>query len=542
MYNIVLKACKNTNRLTLLLDEIKTKYKFYLLYFICVMVPLLIADTLIVYSAYSHERSLIEMEMENTANTVISFFNSEMETATAFAADIYKNSYMQDYIACEYESPLDYVIKYQEFKERTLLSASINAGGYPYTIYVDNPTIINGGFFQNIVKAQNESWYRQYIYSKQSPFLYFEFSPGQNSYYASKRKFLLLRNMDYYHQNRSRKILKIEINYSQMYEKMLNMHFDFPVYVLSNGNEILSNTEESHPNSPYRLFNIAKENCYIKYFSVFDLTLNVCVKNVSLSFGSILKKHPGFFCTLALLNVVIFIMIAMFLLQSVFKSRIKEQEMIVARQNAELLALRGQINPHFLFNMLESIRMHLVIKNENETADMIKSLAHIQRQYVDWGVDNVTVEKELECAKAYLELQKYRFGDRLNYSIEVDEGCKEILIPKLSIVTFVENSCVHGIENKSSHCWIFVRVEKQNGTLEIEVEDTGAGMSMEKKNELIKRINNASMELLQEKGRVGVVNTCLRLKIATDNKVKFRIESEEMEGTVFTIRIPLKND
>lgn len=538
----MLKSVKTINRLGLFLDDIKIKYKFYLFYFICVLVPLLFTDTLIIYSTYNHEYSLHKMEMENIANTVISFFNSEMEAAATFGLNIYKNSYIQEYIITEYKNPLDYVIKYQEFKERTLLSAGINAGGFPYTIYVDNPSIVNGGFFQKIVKAQNESWYRQYICSKQSPILYFEFDAGLSSYSASKRRFLLLRDMDYYHQDRSQKILKIEINYSQMYEKLLNMHFDFPVYVLSNGNEILSNTEESHPNSPYRLFNIAKENCYIKYFSVFDLTLNVCVKNVSLSFGSILKKHLGFFCTLALLNVVIFIMIAMFLLQSVFKNRIKEQEMIVARQNAELLALRGQINPHFLFNMLESIRMHLVIKNENETADMIKSLAHIQRQYVDWGADNVSVEKELDCVKAYLELQKYRFGDRLNYSIEVDEGCKEILIPKLSIVTFVENSCVHGIENKSSHCWIFVRVEKQNGTLEIEVEDTGAGMSMEKKNELIKRINNASMELLQEKGRVGVVNTCLRLKIATDNKVKFRIESEEMEGTVFTIRIPLEND
>ena len=109
------------------------------------------------------------------------------------------------------------------------------------------------------------------------------------------------------------------------------------------------------------------------------------------------------------------------------QKKIKEQEILVGRKNAELLALQSQINPHFLFNALESIRMRSLLKEENETADMVEKLAIMQRQYVDWGNDSVEIEQELEFVKAYLSLQKYRFGDRLNYNLEIDPECAQIL-------------------------------------------------------------------------------------------------------------------
>ena len=154
------------------------------------------------------------------------------------------------------------------------------------------------------------------------------------------------------------------------------------------------------------------------------------------------------------------------LIQIVYKNKIKEQEMLVERQNAELLALHSQINPHFLFNALESIRMHSLLKNEYETADMVEKLALMQRQYVEWGNDSVEIRREMEFVRAYLGLQKYRFGERLSYSLEVEEDCLDIKIPKMTVVTFVENACVHGIEAKTAPGWIFVRnLPKAEGTL-----------------------------------------------------------------------------
>lgn len=228
------------------------------------------------------------------------------------------------------------------------------------------------------------------------------------------------------------------------------------------------------------------------------------------------------------------------LIQIVYKNKIKEQEMLVERQNAELLALHSQINPHFLFNALESIRMRSLLKKENETADMVEKLAIMQRQYVDWGNDSVEIEQELEFVKAYLSLQKYRFGDRLNYNLEIDPECAQIRIPKLTIVTFVENACVHGIESKASPGWIFVRVYKREEQLCIEIEDTGSGIEEQKLYQMQHDMQNADIEMLKNKKSVGMLNACLRLKMCTEDHVCFEIEGEEGVGTWITICIPME--
>ena len=383
-----MKTQKLISRLATVVEDIRTKYRFYLLYLIGAVISLLVTDTLVTYNTYTHDRSMHKMEMENIAKNAMNLFTAETDTASTFAANICKNSYIQDYIANEYPTALDYVIKNQEFKERTLLATTASISGFPYIIYVNNPTVLNGGFFQRIEKAHKESWFSQYVYSEESPLLYFDFAQGNSSYSAKKRHFLILRDMDSYRRDKSQKILKVEINYSLLYQKMLDMNFSLPVYILSNGNEVISNTADSDPGKPYQRFNASKENCYILDFPVFGTHLSVCVKDVSKPLSRTFSNHAVMFFVLGLLNFISIVIIIMFLIHSVYKTKIREQEMIVARQNAELLALRGQINPHFLFNMLESIRMHSVIKEENETAQMIQSLAHIQRQYVQKPILN----------------------------------------------------------------------------------------------------------------------------------------------------------
>ena len=227
------------------------------------------------------------------------------------------------------------------------------------------------------------------------------------------------------------------------------------------------------------------------------------------------------------------------LIQTMYKNKIKEQEMIVARQNAELLALHSQINPHFLFNALESIRMHSIIKHEIETADMVERLAVLQRQYVEWQDDSVQVEKEMDFVETYLELQKYRFGDKLSFELDVEEACKGYVIPKLSIVTFVENACVHGIESKATAGWIFVRIYTRKGQLCLEIEDTGNGMEEEETESLKQRMADANIEMLKGRGRVGIVNACLRLKMVSKDEVSFDVDSEQGVGTLILVKIPL---
>lgn len=207
----------------------------------------------------------------------------------------------------------------------------------------------------------------------------------------------------------------------------------------------------------------------------------------------------------------------------------------MARQNAELLALHSQINPHFLFNVLESIRMQAVLQGNEGTAHMIEKLAVLERQNINWAADRVKLAEEMNFVEAYLELQKYRFGSRLRYEIDLPKACVDFYIPKLTLTTFVENACVHGMEKKASACWIYVRVYLKESLLYIEIEDTGDGMGEEAVEKMNVSMRDCTIDDIKENTHVGIVNACLRLKMITKGNVRFFLESEEGVGTFMTI-------
>ena len=182
--------------------------------------------------------------------------------------------------------------------------------------------------------------------------------------------------------------------------------------------------------------------------------------------------------------------------------------------------------------------MHSILKGENETAEMVQRLAVMERQNVEWHEDSVTIAEEEGFIEAYLQLQSYRFGDRISFDIDIDDDCKNILIPKLTMVTFVENACIHGIESKATQGWIFVRVYKEAGDLVIEVEDTGDGMDEKEVVQLKNMMNNVTIDAVKKAKHVGILNACLRIKMMFKNQAKFTIESEKGIGMSVIITIP----
>ena len=126
-----------------------------------------------------------------------------------------------------------------------------------------------------------------------------------------------------------------------------------------------------------------------------------------------------------------------------------------------------------------------------------------------------------------------------NYELDIEEGCLEYRIPKLTIVTFVENACVHGIESKTVPGWIFVRVYKEGDRLCVEVEDTGEGMDEKRLKELTEKMSTVTIEDIKQKKHVGMLNACLRIQIVTDYSAELLAEAEEGVGTLIQIKIPI---
>src|SRR5699024_5968416 len=134
------------------------------------------------------------------------------------------------------------------------------------------------------------------------------------------------------------------------------------------------------------------------------------------------------------------------LINDVYISHIRKKDLELQRKQAQISALQSQINPHFLFNVLETIRMRSLLKKEDETAKIIQNMAKLLRTSITWGKDWVTVKEEVQLIQSFLEIQQYRFGDKLQYAFDVDESTFDYTIPNMLLIPFVENASIHGIE------------------------------------------------------------------------------------------------
>ena len=580
---------KVLHELDLWMDDFTIKKKFYIFYVVCVLIPLIVTDSVVFLTTAKFDRERREHEMFNIASTVEYSLSSMIGNAGEIGNSIYTNRDFEEFLSKRYTNSAEYVAAYQNFLSGTLLENALGMNSMTFTLYTDNDTIVNGGRVNTLDKLKNTESYLRLNEEAKSKGLFFVYDDS-SSRITRERRIIYLQRLDFYDAE-TEKYLKIEFDYGSMVRTIKNMNYDNEVLICEGDRILLSNGQYGSYGSEFqRLDNATMREAYEHTISLYGTELTIYVKPVENSFLTNIRNKLPIILLLLAVNVIFpFWFVQIFnrsftkritelskvfksvdsdhlipmpceegkdeissmirnynrmvertngLIETVYKNKIHEQEMLVGRKNAELLALHSQINPHFLFNVLESIRMHSILKKENETADMVAKLAVMQRQYVEWGNDSVSIFQEIEFVKAYLALQKYRFGERLNYDIEVDRECENFKIPKLTIVTFVENACVHGIESKSSPGWIFVRIGRQGEGLEIEIEDTGSGMAEAKLTELQNNMCNADIELLKGGGRVGIINACVRLKMVTENRVKFRVEGEEGVGTTVTIRIP----
>lgn len=224
------------------------------------------------------------------------------------------------------------------------------------------------------------------------------------------------------------------------------------------------------------------------------------------------------------------------LIEREYEAKISQAELEKETNQAKLLALQAQVNPHFMFNALESIRLKAMIKGERETAGMIKYMAKMFRNILEWRDNIITLREEIGFLDEFFHIQIYRFEDEFSYEMNVTEQAYKCLIPKMTLQPLAENACVHGVEAVSADRKVRVEACVEEGWLKLTVADNGGGMSPEKLREL-----KAMLKGEAEAGRsVGLWNVYRRLILYYQENFYFDIDSVLGEGTVCTIRIPAK--
>ena len=225
------------------------------------------------------------------------------------------------------------------------------------------------------------------------------------------------------------------------------------------------------------------------------------------------------------------------MIADIYEARLDKQAAELKSVQFELSALQSQINPHFLYNTLESIGSSAKLANANEASEAICILAELLRACVQDGNKRHCVRDEVNYIERYLYLQRINLGDHLTYRVDVDEACERAQIPKMLLQPLVENSIVHGIENAPLGGTVCVDIVRTpGGKCRILIADNGVGMDEQAANNWMR----TDPEPADMSAKVGLSSVYKRLKILYGDLCRMDVASEKGRGTVICILIPLQ--
>lgn len=211
-------------------------------------------------------------------------------------------------------------------------------------------------------------------------------------------------------------------------------------------------------------------------------------------------------------------------------------------KNTEIKALQNQINAHFIYNVLESIKMMAEIKEDYDISDAITALGKLLRYSMKWTSQNVTVSEELEYIRNYLSLINLRFDYEIYLSVNIPETILKQAIPKMTLQPIVENAIYHGIEQMAEDTNIYIKGIIDGSDCIIEITDAGKGMSEEEVEKLYKKING-ELEASGGSGNgIGLKNVQDRIKMNFGEKYGIEIASKLGCYTKIKVRIPMSDE
>ena len=575
--------------------------KCFLLLFLGALVPLAAQSVVFrLHTEESVNRELMEKldeELQDDADK----FSAVLTELTTIAGEYRQNETLYRYLDQEYSKDLEVMVRYQDdlyglFTGNVLFPKEIRS----ICVYTNNDGLFNSAFVRKEEDVSDGSFGRTLLYrnvqpvaGKASMTLQSAFTEDRASLYEENRFLSLLVTLDYYRQyGRYDKLMAIDVdldyvssilNEGKLFRNIVMTDSEGAVLAAAHsyggGVSYFSPEDESLSGMqvmekqigafPLMLYGVCDPEMFSDEFdegrvlsiAISAVCLLVCcafiltlTRNISRRLGSLVRQAGeiarGRFVTAKVreggrdefdvLQNSINAMSAQLktLIEEGYQAEIARMELEKETNQAKLLSLQAQVNPHFMFNALESIRLHALAKGERETAGVIKYMARMFRNLIEWDRNVITLREELSFLDELLYIQRYRFEDEFSYEIDVSGEAYDCLLPKMILQPLVENACVHGVQAVAEDRWVGIRAKTDGEALEICVEDNGGGMPPEKLAELRSMLSGDA-----QAGRsVGVWNVYRRLALSYGDAFTFRIDSTPGRGTVCTVRIPMKKE
>lgn len=216
----------------------------------------------------------------------------------------------------------------------------------------------------------------------------------------------------------------------------------------------------------------------------------------------------------------------------------EKEETAIKQKNAEIKALEAQIDPHFIYNTLDSINWMAIEHGEFEISRVLRDLGIILRYSINKSNEKVTLKMMEDWLEKYLELQRMRFGYSFSCSIDIDRSLEDAYIYKLLLQPFIENSILHGFEGMEKGGLLRINIfpEEKGNRMCIIIEDNGMGMSQEK----VEEFNDRQRAVENESGSIGLHNAFSRMVLYYGDDAEWTVSSVEGMGTVVVLKLPIE--
>lgn len=582
-------------------NDIPLKYKFFLIFFVGVLLPILVINLLVMDRMSTlikaREEQNLEISMERARKDIHDFIDGGVAVSHALSTD--KTLY--EMLDRKYVNQLDFYDTFDEqLRNRVTSYIPVNNQIQRIGIYTDNTTIVNGGNYHIINdEVQKSDWYRLWKTS-QNPVFVAAYRAAEANNTASTVPYLsVIEKMDYYDSyNKHEKLLRIDIDLNKIYDVIVREKDYFNLYLVNENNQIIMSADSGYQRGKtdgYPVFQLEEDDRqqdvhtvaigtarYVKGWRLVGITQGVRISKAMTEMRLYIGAVAAFVALFA--TTFIFIMLRSynyrvkrlsrhmqkvtnekfdliqiaegrdeiggliqnfngmtarikFLINNVYKLEIQKKDLEMERVRAEINFLQSQMNPHFLFNTLNAILVVCTKNNYTDVTDIIKSLSKLLRRLLSWKEDVVSLEEEMMFIEMYLKIEKFRFRDKFDYRFDIDEEALRYKIPKMSIQPLVENACKHGIQAIDGVGMVKVSAFVIDGRLRVNISDNGRGMESAKLKEILLSVRT---EESSSGISIGIRNVYRRLELYYNDQVRFDIVSSPNQGTTVFFEIPVR--
>lgn len=506
-------------------------------YFMSAILPILVVNGIFFLFIRSNETNQQRGEMKAITERIIYELKRNIDDAVSVSDYLYMNSELNRFLMQEYTDRTDYYEKFNQLLKDNVIRYYYTAQSvYRITVVTDNDTITNGTYFIQENEVKDLEWYQKIQGSSQNMIVCTSYNDNPYMrHFRRARNISVVRKMDEVQGNA---VLKLDVDYTKMLQNIFHEEQKADIYICEGEKIIFSNcsddaTGDFQSKEEYQKKELEVSDTVKLYGTDWDILVTAGRQ------GIFSGMRRNLLLSLILILFDVFFPLVVFTL--INRINQERQDLELSKKQAELNALQSQMNPHFMFNTLEGIRMECLIKGEDEIERMLGKFSRLLRQASQWDRDFISIGEEMSFVESYLEIQKFRFEGKIDYEISIEESCREWKVPKFGILTFVENSCVHGVE-KTRGGRISVIVCNEGKRFRIEVADNGIGMEQEQLEQIRRMMEHASMEDLKGTTHVGMLNSIVRLKLYCEGNVEFEIGSVRGEGTRIIILLKPYSD